>query len=199
MRRVEPIREEKCISRMKEVMKKEKKYRDLLLFVIRINTPLHMKEILPMKWKVFLKVDGTLKKSGERVEINDERKKIRFIISPSIEEALFLHFTHYPLVEPESYIFVSRKAKEGNYYPITRQYVWRLLNAYARKVGFKEKIGAHTLRKTFAYHLWKKGVPLSLIRKLLNQSTIEETLHYIGIDKKNNNYCEEGEIPILNL
>ncbi|MFD1676865.1 tyrosine-type recombinase/integrase [Alicyclobacillus fodiniaquatilis] len=58
---------------------------------------------------------------------------------------------------------------------------WKALNKAAKTVGIKERIGTHTLRKTFAYHAYKQGQDITLIQKLLNHSAPSVTLRYIGI------------------
>ena len=67
-----------------------------------------------------------------------------------------------------------------------------MLNRYANMVGLNDGIGTHTLRKTFGYHLYKKGVALEYIQKMLNHSSPAITLRYIGItqDQLNDIYVE---------
>lgn len=48
----------------------------------------------------------------------------------------------------EQPLFHSRKGKR----PMSRQHAYRILNEAVRSVGIKEKIGTHSLRKTFCYH-----------------------------------------------
>jgi site-specific recombinase XerD len=58
---------------------------------------------------------------------------------------------------------------------------WKTLNKAAEAVGIRERVGTHTLRKTFAYHAYKQGQDITLIQKLLNHSAPSVTLGYIGI------------------
>ncbi|GMA66225.1 hypothetical protein GCM10025859_67000 [Alicyclobacillus fastidiosus] len=58
---------------------------------------------------------------------------------------------------------------------------WKALNNAAKVAGIKDRIGTHTLRKTFAYHAYKQGKDITLIQKLLNHSAPSVTLRYIGI------------------
>ena len=58
------------------------------------------------------------------------------------------------------------------------------MNEAARTLGIREKIGTHTLRKTFGYHAYKAGYDLSQIQKLLNHSSLGVTLRYIGITQE---------------
>ena len=78
---------------------------------------------------------------------------------------------------PEDYVFRSRKG--GG--PISRQQAYRIINAAARSVGIKDKIGTHTLRKTFGYHAYKAGVDITLLQSIFNHSAPSTTLRYIGI------------------
>lgn len=186
MNRVYPIKEKDKIERLKDFMKTKGKYRDLLLFVIGINTPLHLSDILSMKWKLFLTDSEEIKEVNSEIVIGEENasKMKSFVLSSSIREALKLHFDHYPYISKSDYVFASQKTENGKIHPITRQYAWALLNKYAKAVGIKERVGAHTLRKTFGYHLCKKGIPISCIQKLLNQPNASMTLRYIGVSQE---------------
>ena len=195
--RVSPIKSRNKIERLKAFLKSKRKYRELLLFVIGINTPLHISEILPMKWDLFLTDSERIKEVNTQIVLTQEStyKTRFFILNRSIYEALKLHYEHYPYISRDDYVFVSQKTKNGKNLPITRQYVWTLLNKYARMVGIKEKIGAHSLRKTFGYHLYKKGVPISHIRTLLNQPNISRTLRYIDVSPQE--YDERSRIRLM--
>ncbi|WP_219717734.1 tyrosine-type recombinase/integrase, partial [Clostridioides difficile] len=63
----------------------------------------------------------------------------------------------------------------------------RIIKGAAEKVGIKENVATHSLRKTFARHIYdeeeNKTYALELIRKILGHKTIEMTRRYIGIDK----------------
>lgn len=65
-----------------------------------------------------------------------------------------------------------------------RQQAYRAINGAARAVGICERIGTHTLRKTFAYHAYKQGTDITRIQKLLNHSAPSVTLAYIGITRE---------------
>lgn len=45
---VEPIRDRKKIAQIKNLLRGEKRYRDLLLFVVGINTALRISDLLPL-------------------------------------------------------------------------------------------------------------------------------------------------------
>ena len=83
-------------------------------------------------------------------------------------------------------LFISRKNKGF----LLRQQAYKIINDVAKSVGIKERIGTHTLRKTFGYHAYNNGYDITLIQKLFNHSSPAVTLRYIGItqDEMDNVY-----------
>lgn len=185
MEEVQPIRDTKKIDAMKSIMKGESNYRDLLLFTLGINTGLRISDILALKWSSFLN-GGKLLKAGDQLNVMEiKTKKVKtFVINKSVAEALKLYYDSLDSVSPEDPVFLSRKTAKGELKPITRIAAWQMLNRYANMVGLDEGIGTHTLRKTFGYHLYKKGVALDYIQKMLNHSSPAITLRYIGITQE---------------
>jgi len=62
--------------------------------------------------------------------------------------------------------------------------VWRVLNEAAKMAGIDEKIGTHTMRKTFGYQAYKSGVDVYIIQDMLNHSTPAVTKRYIGLSQE---------------
>jgi len=186
MKEVQPIRDTKKIDAMKSIMKGESNYRDLLLFVLGINTGLRISDILALKWSSFLNGGGRLLKVGDQLNVVEiKTKKIKsFMINRSVAEALKLYYDSLGSPNPDNPVFSSRKTDDGSLQPITRIAAWQMLNRYANMVGLNDGIGTHTLRKTFGYHLYKKGVALEYIQKMLNHSSPATTLRYIGITQE---------------
>ena len=67
----------------------------------------------------------------------------------------------------------------------SRSHTYNVINKIARKHGITDKIGNHTLRKTFGYHAHKSGICLTLLQKIFNHSMPSTTLSYIGITQDN--------------
>lgn len=68
--------------------------------------------------------------------------------------------------------------------PLSRVRVWQILNEAAKNFEYKNKIGCHTLRKTFGYWLYQNGKDVMAIKEILNQSDIAVTKRYIGVDQQ---------------
>ena len=47
-----------------------------------------------------------------------------------------------------------------------------------------EHTGTHSLRKTFGYHLYKQTKDIALLQKVLNHSSQDVTLRYIGVTQE---------------
>ena len=152
MEYVHPIKTQEEIDILKEYFAKRSK-RDLLLFVIGINSGLRISDILRLRVKDVLDDEYNIRRSCEIREKKTGKLK-QFALNKKIREILLEYFetdADYKINE-ENFLFPSRK---GINKPITRYHAWRILSGAAKEVGIKERIGTHTLRKTFDIMLTK--------------------------------------------
>lgn len=175
MEYVDPIKEIDKITAIKKNLKKQS-LRDLLLFVFGINTGIRVSQLLSLKvgdiW------DGQNFK--EFLYIKDEKtsEEKAFYLNQSVRNTAKSYFDTFEF-KSEDFLFKSKK----NSSPITRQQAYRIINCAAKEVGISGKIGTHTLRKTFGYHAYRKGIAISILMEIYHHNTPAETLRYIGIDK----------------
>ncbi len=175
MEYVDPIKDIDNIIAMKKVLEKQSK-RDLLLFVFGINTGIRISDLLSLKvadiW------DGTKVKEFLclRDDKNDEEKA--YYINNSVKCVLNNYLESLDFTSSD-YLFKSKK----NAQPITRQQAYRIINHAAKEVGITGKIGTHTLRKTFGYHAYRKGIAISILMSIYHHHYPAETLRYLGIEK----------------
>ncbi|MFD2656419.1 tyrosine-type recombinase/integrase [Gracilibacillus thailandensis] len=170
---VMPIKDVNHIRKIKAYLKK-RSFRDYLLFVFEINTGLRINELLAIKVEQVW--DGETPR--EFIESTSD-KTSSIYLNTKIRSAIKQYMLQSTL-SSEDYLFITKNGTS----PITRQQAYRIINKAAREIGIHDKIGIHTLRKTFGYHAYKKGIAISLIRDIYGHSSTSETLHYIGIDKK---------------
>ncbi|MDF2856354.1 MAG: integrase [Neobacillus sp.] len=175
MEYVDPIKDIESINTIKEILRKQSQ-RDLLLFVFGINTGIRVSDLLSLKvgdiW------DGT--EIREFLYLNDtiNEEASVYYINSAIQIELKNYLGSYELNEGD-YLFKSKK----NNQPITRQQAYRIINKAAKEVGIPGKIGTHTLRKTFGYHAYRKGIAISILMEIYHHHSPSETLRYIGINK----------------
>lgn len=170
---VQPIRDERLIHSIK-ILLKQKNLRDYCLFTLGINSGLRISDLLK------LTIADVMEKGKPKDRIRLREKKTNkykeFPLSDNAKSAIkeYLKIRNYTENEP---LFISRKNKGF----LLRQQAYKIINDVAKSVGIKEKIGTHTLRKTFGYHAYNKGYDITVIQKLFNHSSPSVTLRYIGI------------------
>jgi integrase len=173
---VNPIRDLETINAMKMILRKQSQ-RDLLLFVFGINTGIRVSDLLSLKM-MDVREENQIK---EFLFLKDEKsgQTRAHYINHSIKQELEMYLSTLELTD-DDYLFRSKK----NHLPITRQQAYRIIHKAAEQVGIEEKIGMHTLRKTFGYHAYRKGIAISIIMDIFHHQTPSETLRYIGINKQ---------------
>ncbi|MCH6264166.1 tyrosine-type recombinase/integrase [Neobacillus citreus] len=175
MEYVEALRDVKQINAIKKYLKKYSE-RDYLLFVFGINTGLKITEMLEIRVNDVLENDHTAKNFYQYSHL-DTMKEV--YLNQKVKKAL-LHFVQTNQLDPEDYLFKSNKTEK----PITRQQAYRIIHQAAEAIGIEGKIGTNSMRKTFGYHAYRRGVAISLLQKHFNHSTPSETLKYLGISKE---------------
>ncbi|MBA7569218.1 site-specific integrase [Candidatus Atribacteria bacterium 1244-E10-H5-B2] len=175
---VEPIRDRKQIDKIKGNLYRQKNPRDFLLFVLSVNTGLRISDILSLQVEDIKDRKGNLKDSLYILE--QKTKKRRTIpLNKQAQEALSYYLKKTGIYDLDRYLFINEKS--GDNKPLTRVRAWQLINKWCREVGLDCKVGGHTLRKTFGYHLRKQGVSIERISDLLGHRNIKVTFRYIGI------------------
>jgi site-specific recombinase XerD len=181
MNTVEPIRDRKKIAQIKNQFRGEKRFRDLLLFSIGINSALRVSDLLKLQIGNFIDEDGDIK---QRFWLREEKRNKRHevIINTSIRDAVAEYRVAYPTVEDDldNFLFFSTRSHDYTR-PITREQAWHVVTKICKAVGLKGNYGTHTLRKTWGYHARMSGVELSLIMHKLNHNDLSYTKRYLGI------------------
>jgi site-specific recombinase XerD len=172
---VHPIKNKKQIEKMKRALKADN-LRDYCLFVLGINIGLRISDLLNLKVKDLM--DGRKVKKAIRIKEFKTGKTKIFQINQNASQSIHIYLADIKDFSEDMFIFKSRK---GTNAPISRVQAWQILSNCAENAGIKEKIGTHTLRKTFGYWAYKQGIDITLLQKIFNHSAPSITLRYIGI------------------
>ncbi|MBA7564355.1 site-specific integrase [Candidatus Atribacteria bacterium 1244-E10-H5-B2] len=180
MRIVEPIRLESQIKMIKGNLFRQKNKRDFLLFVFGINSGLRIGDLLSLKLGDVKDSQGNLK---DDLDIREQKtgKTRKVFFNKQIKEAISCYLKNTDIFDLDRYLFTNEKSKKNK--PITRVRAYQLINEWCREVGIKHRVGGHTLRKTFGYHLRMQGISIEQISSLLNHQNIKVTFRYIGISQ----------------
>ncbi|WP_153731560.1 site-specific integrase [Sporosarcina obsidiansis] len=168
MKFVEPIRDVEKIEEMKNYLKSTSG-RNYLLFVFGIYSTLRISDILSLKKKDVL---------GERLILVEKKttKVKEILISPRLRRELKPYIKD---LEDDDYLFSSRK---GENKPISRTTAYRVLRSAGEACGL-DRIGTHSMRKTFGYHFYERTKNIALLQELYGHSSEEITKRYIGINQ----------------
>ena len=166
---------EKKIAQIKNLLRGQQHYRDLLLFVVGINTALRISDLLQLRISHLVDDQQNIKR---RFWIREQKrgKRHEITINNSIREVLEEFLKAYPGVadNPKHFLFFNTKAK--NYtVPIKCGQAWKFITTICQQVGLRGNFGTHSLRKTWGYHARMGGVGLALIMYKLNHESIAYT------------------------
>ncbi len=181
MNEVEPIRDLNKINRIKGNLLKQKNPRDLLIFVLGINTGLRISDILPLKLKDVQDKKGDPKDYVYLTEKKTRRQR-KIVLNSEVKKALQIYFNKSEKYDLDSYLFTSEKS--GKNKPLSKVRAWQLINGWCREVGILERIGTHSLRKSLGYQMRKSGIAIEVIQRMLGHSSVSVTTRYIGIDQE---------------
>ena len=178
---VEPIRDRKRIAHIKNLLKGQQRYRDLLLFVVGINSALRISDLLQLTIGHFVDEHEKIKR---RFWLRERKhgKRQEVVVNASIREALeaFLKFHPDILESSEHFVFFNSKTRTYTQ-PIKRGQAWKFIATICHDAGMRGNYGTHTLRKTWGYHARMQGVDLALIMHKLNHASLVYTKRYLGI------------------
>ncbi len=170
MNTVQPIRRIELIEEIKRFYK-QRCERDYFLFVLGINIGLRITDMLSLKVKDV--------RDKEDIILREQKTRKEKIIP--INETLKREIDRYTKdMQPDDYLFSSRQRDENNLIrPITRERAYQILQSAADHFKM-ERIGTHSLRKTYGYHLYERTKDIALLMYIFNHSTEAITLRYIG-------------------
>ncbi|MFW6026699.1 MAG: tyrosine-type recombinase/integrase [Candidatus Woesearchaeota archaeon] len=132
--RVEPIRDKKKISAIKNLLKGAGKFRDYCLFVCGINFGLRIGDLLKLKVKDVRNSSGMIKGNFEIIE--EKTDKLNMVeINQGARKALQFLFNKTGIDnELNNFLFYNTREVPGAK-PISRIQAYRLVNQWCESVG----------------------------------------------------------------
>ncbi|MHC8965765.1 tyrosine-type recombinase/integrase [Priestia aryabhattai] len=171
---VQPIRSLEQLEDMKWALKRHCSERDYILFLIGINTGLRVSDLLKLKTEDILKLKNKQRKEWFVKEGKTAKKR-----KVNINNNLYPEVLAYAETLESEWLFPSRKGDKA----ISKIQAYRQLQK-AGDFAEIESIGTHTMRKTFGYWYYKKSNDIIKLQSILNHSTPQITLRYIGITQE---------------
>ena len=172
--KVQPITDVKHIKKIKRLL--SNKPRDLLLFVMGINSGLRVQDLLTLKV-----ADVQSAKAGDRIVVVEKKtgKPNIIIINDEILVYLAAYLQSISDSKATDYLFKSRK---GANYPLNTLSVTHMVKEWCQHIKLEGNFGAHTLRKTFCYmQRTLYGTSWEVLCRRLNHSSPAITMRYLGV------------------
>ena len=182
-RKVQPIKEDSDIALIKRHLKGSGKDSDKMwycLFVTGINVGLRAGDLTTIRVKDVY--DVKKKKCKDRLYIEEEKTaKYRDIILNKEAKAAIQEYIEFRgEVDPADYLFITQKGSHP-----TVQSVNRFMRELGKELKIPERLGSHSLRKTFSYKIFQKNAEdkgiLYTIQHILNHHDSQITLAYLDI------------------
>ena len=175
MATTQPIRNKMQVRELANHYLKRGKLRNYVLIILCVNTSLRISDLLRLSWEDLF--DFKHKRALKHISIIEKKtgKSKTIALNASAAGAINLFaadnakFGH-ALIE---------NTKTGK--AISRVQAYRIIRDAAEAVDIEMRVSCHSLRKTFGYHSWKKGVPLAILMVIYNHSSLAITLSYLGI------------------
>lgn len=171
----EPLRDSYEIKRVRQLMKTKTKepLRNQLIFDIGINNGLRTIDIL------HLKTAEVLGKSQVRIKESKTGKMRTVRFNKDIQSEINKYVDQRGF--SSEWLFPSYKDHRK---PISTQAVYRMFRRISQGEPDLEGLTAHSMRRTFGYHFYKKTHDIATLMKIFNHSSQSITLRYIGIEKE---------------
>ena len=189
----DPIKSLDDISRISNFLVKNERWRDNMLFILGINFGLRCSDLRELRFCNLINDNFTFKDTfpvfEKKTRNTRKKKRNRYItINNAVMEAVTMYLEHTPNVTLSDYLFRSeaRRTKGKDWKePLTVRAIEYILKGIAKDLDLNMHMSTHTLRKTFCYHQMVMSNndqrKLLLLQKMMNHSSPQQTLTYIGI------------------
>lgn len=177
---VEPIRDTDMVQKWYRVAREHDSRRRggetcwELLLALGFGTSLRISDMVRLKVKDI--------RGRDYVEIKAQktgkRHKIRINYQMKLELARLLRGR-----DDDEYVLqsVKRDVRTHGSKAISRQAAYDIIQNIARQSGHRDKVGCHTLRKTFGYHYYQQTKDEVSLQRILGHTARRDTMVYIGM------------------
>ena len=163
---------------IRKYFKENKKIIMLALINIGVNVGLRISDLSRLRFEN-INGDYTIRLKEKKTKKN---RKIKFnsICQKAIKELKF-YYKELGFSSEEGFLFKS----------LNRKYVKELIdkpistvNKARKDLNISYPIGTHSLRKTWGHRVYKGTLDIAIVMTILNHSSANQTLKYIGIEQE---------------
>lgn len=152
--------------------------RDLLLMKVCYYGAFRISEVLNSKREDYREEDNyyyLLLRDQKTDKLNWEKQPIPFFIFGEVNR-----YCNDLKIKTQDYVFSSNRNEKLSY-----EMSYKLVKKWVKLSGIEKNITTHSFRRSRATQLLDDGMPLYNVSKFLRHKSIETTMSYLKISKKN--------------
>ena len=161
-----------------ENLASEHRWHELCLFTLGIDTMLRASDLLALRVE---DVVASGKPVSETISLRQKKTKLGVfpVLTPATRRAA-ANWISESGKRPDDYLFTGHKPIHAT--AISESVYRRLVKSWAEAIGLDGRhYSSHSLRRTKPIHLYRCGVPVERIAKLLGHKNTQTTLVYLGV------------------
>ena len=181
----QPIRNKKQVRQLADYFLKKRQLRNYVLLILGVHTALRISDLLRLRWEDVYDFENNCVRASIDIVETKTRKPKTIALNKSLIDALKVFSVR---AAPGRFLIENTLTQKA----ISRIQAYRIIRAAAEKLGFRNRVSCHSLRKCLGYHAWKKGVSPAVIMEIYNHSSLAVTRRYLGVtqDDKDAVYLE---------
>jgi len=151
---------------------------DLCLFMVAIDTMLRADNLLQLRVRDITHAGGEVRDTFPWKQ-NKSSEPVFPVFTPSTQKVVQAWLVKS---QKQSQHFLFTRNKSNDSQPITAGFYREIVKQWVEAIGlYPDEYSGHSLRRTKAIFMYERGVPITIIGRLLGHKTEEATLHYLGI------------------
>lgn len=174
----------KQLEILREILHNKKKWMELSLLNVGIDTMLRYSDVSSLIVQDVLDCYGKIK---DEINIKQQKTKNSHVVFLSEKSKNSLQkWLEISKKFENNFIFSGNtKKKEQRKEKLSRTSYAKIIKQWAEYLHLDpEEYSSHSLRRTGSTFMYKQGVSIEIIRRLLGQKSIESTRSYLGIENQ---------------
>ena len=187
---VKPIKDAWVLKSVQDSLKKDfdTGMRNFTIFQVGKATLLRVSDVLKLKKSDVYDYDGQIKRNAYTIDKKTKKHNVLYL-KPVVKdlEDYYVWLQEWQSKHPQQQVFTSQWLFPSFTRPekhIDRKRYYRIMYKVGQKLSIPY-LGTHTMRKTGAFKVYEQtNHNIGLVMKLLNHSSEEVTLAYLGLDQE---------------
>lgn len=168
---------------IRKYFKENKKIVMLALINIGVNVGLRISDLSRLRFEN-INADYTIRLKEKKTK-KIRKIKLNSVCQKTIED-LKTYYKEIGFSQEEGFLFKSlnrKYVKESIDKSISTVGISKYLNKAREDLNISYPIGTHSLRKTWGHRVYKGTLDIAIVMTILNHSSANQTLKYIGIEE----------------